>query len=71
VGIFSDKVTVAAGAFKDDMRDSPEGTEAADGNHPAFIGNMSGLHLKIGSANITGSQYAPSLSGITNRLDIV
>jgi hypothetical protein len=71
VGIFSDKIIFAAGAFENDMSDSPEGTQAAEGHHPAPIGNMSGLHLKIGPADITSNQFAPSLYGITKCINIV
>jgi hypothetical protein len=60
VRIFSDKIISAAGAFEDDMSDSPESTEAAEGHHLTLIGNVPGLHSKIRPADITVKQLTPS-----------
>jgi hypothetical protein len=58
--IFGDKIISAAGTFEDDVRNRPESTQAAEGHHPALIGNVPGLHPKIRPADITAKQCAPS-----------
>jgi hypothetical protein len=55
MGKFSNEIVFAATAPEDYMGDTFQGTQPAQANHPALIGNVPGLNPKIRTANITGN----------------
>jgi len=55
MGKFGNEIAVAATAPEDNMGDTFQGTQPAQAHYPALIGDVPGLNLKIGTANITGN----------------
>jgi hypothetical protein len=64
VRIFFNKITLAAIASENNMSDAPQSTQAAQGYHPALVRNMPGLHLVIGTADITVHNLPDSITQI-------
>jgi hypothetical protein len=64
VRIFFNKITLAATASENNMSNTSQSTQAAQGQHPALVRYMPGLHLVIGTADITVHNHPDSITQI-------